>query len=59
MKLVPLTTRWEEGTQQVIQGDTFGRTSQRSLEDIVQVSNRIDDAIVTAELWSRLKPHAP
>ena len=35
-------TAMEEGTQQVIQGTHLAEQAKRSLEDIVQVSNRID-----------------
>jgi twitching motility protein PilJ len=41
----------EEGTQQVIQGTHLAEQAKRSLEDIVQVSNRIDTLVrsITAE----------
>jgi twitching motility protein PilJ len=32
----------EEGTQQVIEGTKLAEQAKRSLEDIIQVSNRID-----------------
>jgi twitching motility protein PilJ len=35
-------TAMEEGTQQVIEGTKRAEQAKRSLEDIVQVSNRID-----------------
>ncbi len=35
-------TAMEEGTQQVIQGTRLAEQAKRSLEDIIQVSNRID-----------------
>ncbi|PIG92732.1 methyl-accepting chemotaxis protein [Gloeocapsopsis sp. IPPAS B-1203] len=44
-------TAMEEGTQQVIQGTHLAEQAKRSLEDIVQVSNRIDTLVgsITAE----------
>jgi len=38
-------TAMEEGTQQVIQGTHLAEQAKRSLEDIVQVSNRIDTLV--------------
>jgi twitching motility protein PilJ len=35
-------TAMEEGTQQVIEGTKLAEQAKRSLEDIIQVSNRID-----------------
>ena len=44
-------TAMEEGTQQVIQGTHLAEQAKRSLEDIVQVSNRIDTLVrsITAD----------
>lgn len=44
-------TAMEEGTQQVIQGTHLAEQAKRDLEDIVQVSNRIDTLVrsITAE----------
>lgn len=44
-------TAMEEGTQQVIQGTNLAEQAKRSLEDIVQVSNRIDALVgsITAD----------
>ena len=44
-------TAMEEGTQQVIQGTKLAEQAKRSLEDIVQVSNRIDALVgsITAD----------
>jgi twitching motility protein PilJ len=44
-------TAMEEGTQQVIQGTRLAEQAKRSLEDIVQVSNRIDALVgsITAD----------
>ncbi|MBW4637133.1 MAG: HAMP domain-containing protein [Gloeocapsa sp. UFS-A4-WI-NPMV-4B04] len=44
-------TAMEEGTQQVIQGTHLAEQAKRSLEDIVQVSSRIDSLVgaITAE----------
>jgi twitching motility protein PilJ len=38
-------TAMEEGTQQVIQGTRLAEQAKRSLDDIIQVSNRIDSLI--------------
>lgn len=44
-------TAMEEGTQQVIQGTNLAEQAKRALEDIVQVSNRIDTLVgsITAD----------
>lgn len=38
-------TAMEEGTQQVIEGTKLAEQAKRSLEDIIQVSNRIDQLV--------------
>jgi twitching motility protein PilJ len=35
----------EEGTQQVIEGTKLAQKAKRSLDDIIQVSNRIDQLV--------------
>ncbi|NJR51993.1 MAG: HAMP domain-containing protein [Leptolyngbyaceae cyanobacterium CSU_1_3] len=44
-------TAMEEGTQQVIEGTRLAEQAKRSLEDIIQVSNRIDTLVrsITAD----------
>jgi twitching motility protein PilJ len=44
-------TAMEEGTQQVIEGTKLAEQAKRSLEDIIQVSNRIDQLVrsITAD----------
>ncbi|KJH73493.1 methyl-accepting chemotaxis protein [Aliterella atlantica] len=44
-------TAMEEGTQQVIQGTNLAEQAKKSLDDIVQVSNRIDSIVrsITAD----------
>lgn len=44
-------TAMEEGTQQVIQGTNLAEQAKKSLDDIVQVSNRIDTLVrsITAD----------
>jgi twitching motility protein PilJ len=45
-------TAMEEGTQQVIEGTRRAEQAKRSLEDIIQVSNRIDALVLSITAYT-------